>query len=68
MSSTLILPGEDLPMVDPEDMREVLEHHVDLVIDGGNCGFEPTTVVVFGKKGEVEVGRHGKGPIDFLDD
>jgi tRNA threonylcarbamoyl adenosine modification protein (Sua5/YciO/YrdC/YwlC family) len=45
MSVTLILPGDELPLIDPYDIREVLEHDVDLVIDGGYCGMEPTTVV-----------------------
>lgn len=45
LSSTLILPGDDGPMTDPEEMRARLEHQVDLVIDGGPCGFKPTTVV-----------------------
>ncbi|HHH48916.1 MAG TPA: threonylcarbamoyl-AMP synthase [Gammaproteobacteria bacterium] len=45
MSSTLILPGDDLPLTDPYDIRDTLEHSLDLVIDGGYCGFEPTTVV-----------------------
>jgi tRNA threonylcarbamoyl adenosine modification protein (Sua5/YciO/YrdC/YwlC family) len=45
MSSTLILPGKDVPETDAQDIREQLEHDVDLVIDGGNCGFAPTTVI-----------------------
>ena len=45
MSSTLIMPGEDTPLTDPEEMRARLQHLVELVIDGGPCGFEPTTVV-----------------------
>lgn len=45
MSSTLILPGEDHPMTDPEDIRDRLEHELDLIIDGGFCGLEATTVV-----------------------
>lgn len=45
MSTTLILPGEDMPLTDPYDIREILEHQVDLVIDGGYCGLEATTVV-----------------------
>lgn len=45
MSSTLILPGDDIPLTDPYDIRDTLEHALDLVIDGGYCGFEPTTVV-----------------------
>ncbi|WP_203141785.1 L-threonylcarbamoyladenylate synthase [Marinobacter mangrovi] len=60
MSSTLILPGETEPMTDPYEIRETLEHELDLIIDGGFCGFEATTVVNF--CGEVpEVTRVGKG-------
>ena len=45
MSVTLIMPGDEFPLTDPYDIRETLEHEVDLVIDGGYCGMEPTTVV-----------------------
>ena len=45
MSSTLILPGADMPETDALDIRERLEHEVDLVIDGDHCGVEPTTVI-----------------------
>lgn len=45
MSSTLIIPGQTTPLGDPEEIREILEHQVDLVIDGGFCGLEPTTVI-----------------------
>ncbi len=45
MSTTLILPGESNPECDPYDIRQSLEHAVDLVIDGGYGSFEPTTVV-----------------------
>ncbi len=60
MSTTLILPGQDMPMTDPEDIREILEHQVDLVIDGGNCGIEPTTVVNLSGD-SPQVTREGKG-------
>ncbi|HDZ38572.1 MAG TPA: threonylcarbamoyl-AMP synthase [Marinobacter sp.] len=60
MSSTLILPGETDPMTDPEKIREILGHDLDLIIDGGFCGTEPTTVVDF--TGAVpSVTRVGKG-------
>lgn len=60
MSSTLILPDETDPMTDPYDIRDTLEHELDLIIDGGFCGTEATTVVNF--CGEVpEVTRVGKG-------
>ena len=45
LSTTLILPGQTLPMTDAEEIRDKLEHEVDLIIDGGHCGIEPTTVV-----------------------
>lgn len=62
MSSTLILPGETVPMSDPEDIRETLQHDLDLVIDGGHCGLEPTTVVIL-ENGEAEIARVGCGDI-----
>lgn len=66
MSSTLILPDTDLPMTDPYQIRVMLEHEVDLVIDGGFCGIEPSTVI--GLTGNVpEVLREGKGAVDWLE-
>lgn len=66
MSSTLILPGADLPLTEARDIRDRLEHQVDLVIDGGNCGMEPTTVLRLDDDG-VAVTRHGRGPVEFLE-
>ncbi|MFD2228969.1 L-threonylcarbamoyladenylate synthase [Alkalimarinus sediminis] len=60
MSTTLILPGDDTPMTDPYEIRSMLEHDLDLVIDGGFCGFEPTTVVNMIDDVPVVV-REGKG-------
>lgn len=45
LSTTLIMPGDDMPLTDAEKMRAKLDHFVDAVIDGGFCGLEPTTVV-----------------------
>lgn len=45
MTSTLILPNDELPLTDPYDIRQTLEHQLELVIDGGFCGMEPTTVI-----------------------
>ena len=60
MSSTLIMPGDEDPMTDPESIRDRLEHELDLIIDGGFCGLEATTVV--NMTGPVpEVIRVGKG-------
>ena len=67
MSSTLIMPDKDLPETDAQDIRELLEKHVDLIIDGGHCGFEPTTVLEMGDNGEIEGVRKGRGNLGFLD-
>lgn len=60
MSVTLMLPGDEHPLSDPEEIRVRLEHAVDLVIDGGNCGWEPTTVVDLAE-GTPRIARTGKG-------
>ena len=60
MSVTLIMPGEDYPLIDPYEIRQVLEHEVDLVIDGGYCGMEPTTVIDLSEEVPRLV-RQGKG-------
>lgn len=60
MSTTLMLPGDELPMTDAKEIFERIGHAVDVVLDGGNCGFEPTTVVDL--SGDApEVLRLGKG-------
>ncbi|MGH8378178.1 MAG: L-threonylcarbamoyladenylate synthase [Gammaproteobacteria bacterium] len=68
MSSTLMLPGEAQPLTDPDDMRTRLEHVVDLVIDGGPCGFEPTTVVDLSQASPVvvRIGRGNPAPFSKL--
>jgi len=60
MSSTLIMPGNDMPETDAFDIRDQLEHQVDLIIDGGNCGFEATTVINMVESPPL-VTRQGKG-------
>lgn len=45
LSSTLILPGDGLPLNDGEEIRERLGQDVDVILDGGSCGIEMTTVV-----------------------
>ena len=66
MSSTLIPPGSEEAMDDAEEIRQMFEHVVDLVIDGGFCGIEPTTVINL-IDGTPEIRRHGKGAVDFLE-
>ncbi len=66
MSSTLILPGEELPLSDPEEIRLQLEHEVDLVIDGGVCGVDPSTVVSWVEE-RPKILRVGRGdPAPFM--
>lgn len=60
MSSSLLLPGDEFPLIDPYDIRDTLEHHIDLVIDGGFCGMEPTTVIDLTGDAPV-LARQGKG-------
>lgn len=60
MSVTLILPGESLPLSDPYEIREQIEHQVDLIIDGGYGGLEASTVVNL-TEGEPQVTRVGCG-------
>ena len=60
MSSTLLLPGEELPLTDGREIRARLEHEVDGVLDSGNCGLDPTTVVDLAVQPPVVV-RQGRG-------
>lgn len=66
MSVTLIMPGDELPLIDPYDIRETLERDVDLVIDGGYCGMEMTTVVDLAD-GVPLILRAGKGDLAPFD-
>ncbi|RXZ45602.1 L-threonylcarbamoyladenylate synthase [Crenobacter cavernae] len=59
LSCTLLLPGDSEPLTDPYEIRDRLERSVDLVIDGGWCGLEPTTVIDM--TDGVELVRRGKG-------
>jgi tRNA threonylcarbamoyl adenosine modification protein (Sua5/YciO/YrdC/YwlC family) len=45
LSATLLLPGDEQPLSDPQEIRERLEHRIDLVIDAGSCGVDPSTVI-----------------------
>lgn len=60
MSVTLIPPGEELPMTDPEEIRERFGHALDLIIDGGACRLEATSVVDLRELPPVIV-REGRG-------
>ncbi len=62
LSSTLMLPGEENPLNDAEEIRARLEHQVDLILDGGACGIEPTTVIDLSDAEPILV-RRGKGDV-----
>jgi tRNA threonylcarbamoyl adenosine modification protein (Sua5/YciO/YrdC/YwlC family) len=62
LSSTLILPGDDEPLNDAETIRKKLEHQLDLILDGGACGVEPTTVIDLSGDAPILI-RRGKGDI-----
>jgi tRNA threonylcarbamoyl adenosine modification protein (Sua5/YciO/YrdC/YwlC family) len=66
LSSTLLLPGMDDPLTDGWTIKEELDHSVDAVIDSGECGLEPTTVVDFsdGYPEVVRVGAGDPGPFE----
>jgi tRNA threonylcarbamoyl adenosine modification protein (Sua5/YciO/YrdC/YwlC family) len=65
MSVTLILPGEELPFMEAQDINEALGKQVDLIIDGGACGSTPTTIVDL-VDGTPSIIRVGKGDVNTL--
>jgi tRNA threonylcarbamoyl adenosine modification protein (Sua5/YciO/YrdC/YwlC family) len=62
MSSTLLLPGEELPRTDAREIYERLDRQVDLVLDGGNCGLVPTSVIDLSGDQAIVV-RVGRGDV-----
>ncbi len=65
MSTTLILPGDEYPLTDPDEIRQLMEHQVDLIIDGGYCGLETTTVVSL-EEGYPTIVREGMGDLGLF--
>lgn len=63
MSTSLIMPGDDMPLTDPYEIRSMMEHELDLVIDGGFCGFEPSSVINLSDDLPVVL-REGKGSVE----
>lgn len=66
MTSTLHLPNEEFPLVDPYDIENALQGRVDLIIDGGHCGTEETTVVSLTNEDGPEIVRQGAGSTDSI--
>ena len=62
ISATLSLPGEPLPLCNAHEIRQKLEHRIDLVIDAGSCGVEPSTVIDLTEE-QPSVARVGKGSL-----
>ena len=62
LTSTLILPGDDAPLTEGWEIRERLDHQLDLVLDGGPCGIEPTTIIDLTTT-VPELVRQGRGPL-----
>jgi tRNA threonylcarbamoyl adenosine modification protein (Sua5/YciO/YrdC/YwlC family) len=67
LSTTLLLPGDHLPMSDPHDIEDRMSSLVDLIVLAGSCGVEPTTVVDL-ESGIPEVVRYGKGDATVFED
>jgi len=66
LSATLLLPGDAKPLSDPDEIRARLEHRIDLIIDGGPCGVEPSTVIDL-TEDTPRVLRAGKGSLAPFD-
>lgn len=64
-STTLILPGDEASMSDPYEIRDRIEHEVDLVIDAGDIAYEPTTIISM-VDGDAEIVRQGVGIAEML--
>ncbi len=62
LTTTLLLPGDDDPMTEGWEIRDRLEGVVDLILDGGHCGIDPTTVIDL-TTGTPELLRAGRGPL-----
>lgn len=62
LTMTLILPGDTMPMHDADTIRDQLEHQLDLILDAGACGVDPTTVIDL-SHGEPQLMRAGRGDL-----
>ena len=65
MSSTLLIGGDPQPLTSGSEIAARLEHEVDAILDGGDCGIEPTTVVDLSVTPPVIV-RAGKGELGLI--
>ena len=65
MSSTLTLPGDDMPLTDPNEIEERIGRQIELIVDGGPVGIEPTSVIDL-SGGHVEILREGRGDVSTM--
>ncbi len=65
MSSTLSLPGDELPQTDPEEIERRIGHQVDVIVDAGPVGIEPTSVIDLSSD-RIEILREGRGDVSAL--
>jgi tRNA threonylcarbamoyl adenosine modification protein (Sua5/YciO/YrdC/YwlC family) len=65
LTTTLQLPGDEMPLNDPDDIRDRLDSLIDFVLDSGACGIEPTTIVDL-TGAEAVLVRQGKGAVEAL--
>ena len=65
MSSTLTLPGDDTPLTDVDEIEARIGHQIDMIVDGGGAGIEPTSVIDL-SEGSINVLREGRGDITAL--
>jgi len=65
LSTTLLLPGDELPLADGDHIVERLANDIDVVVDGGPCGLTPTTVIDLTGR-EAVVVRHGRGSLEAI--
>jgi tRNA threonylcarbamoyl adenosine modification protein (Sua5/YciO/YrdC/YwlC family) len=65
LSSTLVLPEASEPLNDAEAIREALEHQLDVILDGGACGIEPTSIIDLSQDVPSLV-RRGKGDVSMF--
>lgn len=66
MSSTLSLPGDEMPLTDVNEIQRRIGHDIEIIITSGHTGVEPTSVIDL-SNGSIEILRHGRGDVAFLE-
>jgi tRNA threonylcarbamoyl adenosine modification protein (Sua5/YciO/YrdC/YwlC family) len=66
MSSTLSLPGDDMPLTDVDEIERRIGHEIEIIVSSGATGIEPTSVIDL-SSGSIEILRRGRGDLSFLE-